>query len=1008
MEELSSARCRLCFQKKFQLLPMFPANEPVNDDLLRKIQDCVAVSIVYEDDQNSMICIKCIVDVEQFYGFKERCMQNELLWQQIRQENCPQQMDQEEEFDSVDLPDMQLMEPTTTLHHTDQPTTFMEAFLGLTKLLRIGYNYRVVRVNDARNVLIYRKHRYYQPDEKADCNNWVCIAKEVTDCPAKLMISSTASYPLAIFNRRVKHNHSEATVRTVGLIDSYSEEIVKVLQKYTLAVDSKQRLRLLAGGYRYRLQQALRFDGMSSWVCERSKSDSCPASVMLSYEDEKAFLEGGQSHTHFVEDSVPVPSAVNGALIAQQKQQKNVTYQLGYNYKITDGILLFRGNLFKPGKPNSSSGSSSVWNCIEGRCAVRLKIRQKIATLMNREHQHPPATSKEPHRLTQETLQQGVNYRLILDETGDIRLLYRKRKFTLDTMRKNGTTQWACAWQPMGCKAVLQMVPDEQVVYGCADTDHHHRVGNVLEQYFLPTTPNNTPPSQETVLWSSEEYELLWNRNSKPILLRNNARFYARKASKNGTVQWHCTSGVRTCCEASITIDKDGKIIHEAPSHDHQRLCKTAPQTTPTTEGKLSTAAIFDSPGPVHLLAGGFNYRRMLNVQLNVEIIAYCAHRYLVDDAPNTYHCIMRDAPECCQGKIILTNNALCAELCVPHNHSARGIRRLAQPDRSAQVTVEGPNYELIYSMSGRNCLLVHDGYAFRMYKLLEPIQCSRWRCVHGEAGCKAYLNVPLSLEKPASTNGHPHDHSMVFSRTLRDSEDTTISQELCSVVVKVEEPPEHDTQQQITNVENVVPSARGLRNARNAPLMPFPRVITVKRELPIDVPLIDPNAMTDFQNGHLYVRKLEGSASAENENAEMVCAFHWTLNCPAATWDQAHNHERFASVRTNDRFNMLKVLISRGIIAHRGPIMLTQPVQSVSEYELMPSNGNLSLIIDNHRYNFYKAKNNGDWLWRCVRHRWQGCKIGVAVSHCFGKYFFQPYGTKEHEHSPEQVETIN
>ncbi|KFB36472.1 AGAP004061-PA-like protein [Anopheles sinensis] len=965
---------------------MFPANEPVNDELLRKIRECATVSIVYEEDQNSMICIKCIVDVEEFYRFKERCIQNDLLFHQMRQDNCPPSLDDEEdEFDPIVAPEVHLMESKTALRPAER---FPESFLGEVKLTRVGYNYRVVRVNDERDVLVFRKHRYCRMEENSDCNNWECIAKKATGCPAKLMISSTVSFPLAICNRRVKHNHSVAIVQPVGTIQPYSEEIVKMLQKYTLAVDSQQRLRLLAGGYRYRMRQTLFADGMSLWVCERSTSDRCPGSVMLSYQDEKAFMEG-EKHNHDVEENVPVPATVNSALMAQKKPTEVAQYPYGYNFKITDDCLLFRGNHFKPGKPCSSK-SSVVWNCTQEGCTVKARVRRKIATLVNRDHEHPPAISRKQNPTVQETLHRGVNYRLILDETGHIKLLHRKHRFTLETLRKNGTTEWTCTWRQQGCKATLSMVPDEQVVYGCDDKDHSHRIGNALEQYFQTEILPSSLSTEEKVLWSYQDYDLLWNSNNKPIVRRENYRFYARNALTNGTIRWKCTSSVRTYCDAFITMDKDGTITNESLLHDHQRLRKPAvtkilPSQNRGIDGKPPFGAIFDSPGPVHLVAGGFNYRRMMNVQLNVEIIVYCAHKYLVDDAPHTYRCILRDEPEGCPGKIVLTNNALCAELIVPHNHSSRDIRRIAQPDRSSQVTIDGPNYKLIYSMTGRNCLIMHEGYTFRVYKLLEPMQSSRWRCIQGEAGCKAYLTVPLSLTKPASTNGHPHDHSMMVGSGQLDSDDTTISQELCSVEVKVEEPSENEMSTE-TEVKNI-PLA-----------LQYPRLFAVKREISDDS-VNDANARTCFNNGHLYVRY--SAEQAAGETPEWICAFHWTFGCGASVNEvPAHNHDRFAAVRTNDRFSMLKALIGRGIIEQRGQMTLMPHLQTVSEYELLPSNGNLSLSIDAHRYYFYKAKNNGDWVWRCVRHRWQGCKIGVTVSHCFGKYYFQPYGTTEHTHS--------
>lgn len=561
------------------------------------------------------------------------------------------------------------------------------------------------------------------------------------------------------------------------------------------------------------------------------------------------------------------------------------------------------------------------------------------------------------------------------------------------------------------------MLPDEQHVYSCTEgtTKHEHRVGNVLETYF-PSRPAIRPPASETSLWRTANYELLWNQNSKPIIQQQLHRYYARTAYTHGTIEWHCVRGIKTLCEATITIDKYGAIVKEHSEHDHERTRKGG-----LCLRSLSTRDVFTSPGPVRLLAGGFNYRRMHDEHLNIDIVVHVAHKYLSDGLNSTgYHCIMRDDPQACHGKITLTNHALCAEIVATHNHLARTVPKLPEPERTAQVIVEGPNYELIYSMTGRNCLLLHEGHVFRMYKLLEPSQSSRWRCLHADAGCKAFLSVPLTLSKPATMDANQHDHSRV-----RSGDSTTGHVKVKQEIVQETDVLGTRTERMKTTgdsprlrprvapkretapiTEDVKPSLAIINPTTSDTINPLSlfqdiRGTLIKEEMKREMMMIkpDPDAMTCFLNGHLYVRQFEDLETLDSP--EWMCAFQWTLNCNARLSDfSVHTHERFASVRTNDRFNMLKTLISRGMIGQRGTITQMPERQKVSEYELLPSNGNLSLIIDENRYYFYKAKNNGEWLWRCVRYRWQGCKIGVAVSHCFGKYYYQPYGNTEHVHS--------
>uniref|UniRef100_A0A1S4GJW3 ZAD domain-containing protein n=2 Tax=Anopheles gambiae TaxID=7165 RepID=A0A1S4GJW3_ANOGA len=1030
MAELcNSLACRLCLQKQFQLLPMFPANEPVNDDLLRKIYECASVRISYEYDQSSAICIKCIVDVEQFYTFKQRCVENDVLFQKLRQDCSERGGLDEGEFEGVPLPETEFIEPITNLDcPRPDASKALESFAGPSQLTQIGYNYRIVRVNGESDVLVYHKHRFYQPEPKAaESNKWICVAYASNNCPASITIPSPGGLPLALFTKSVRHNHSESIVQMIGTGEEPgSEEIVHSEPGYALVVDPSRRMRLLAGGYRFRLRHAMFGAGRSLWVCVRSE---CSASVQLSYEDSRTCIVGDESHCHEMESGLPLLTT-NTDLMAQQKPNRLVRTN-GLNYFIAEGALVYSGNYYKPHDSADHAGAdqAAVWKCRMKDCAAKVEIQHKTIATSTGNHNHARQITKTTNAVAKQTIQQGVNYRLMVEEHGYVRLQHRKQKYALQKLLPNGTSEWACVGKVLGCKVMLRMLPDEQIVYGCTQSStvkHEHRVGNVLEQHFLrDAAGGEKAPGTERKLWCTPAYELLWNRNSKPIVRRQDYRYYGRTAYVNGAIEWHCVRGVGTHCEATVTIGKCGEIVAEHPVHDHERTRIDHLHRMQHTSGpNPSSRDIFTSPGPVRLLAGGFNYRRMHDDHLNIDIVVHVAHKYLPDGSgTNGYHCILRDGTQACPGKIVLTNNALCAEIVATHNHLARAVPKIVEPDRTAQVIVEGPNYELIYSMTGRNCLLLHEGHVFRVYKLQEPTQTSRWRCIHSEAGCKAFLSVPLTLSKPATMDDHPHDHSRVRHDSTAnlvkvkeeisdDSKRVPARRRETYECIKTEDSPrlrpravrETLSTEDVKGTLALINPTTSDDQSHELTLSMFQdiRGTLIKEEMKREMLQIkpDPDAMTCFLNGHLYVRQFEDLESLESP--EWLCAFHWTLGCNARLSDLSiHTHERFATVRTNDRFNMLKNLISQGLVGQRGVITQMPGGQKVSEYELVPSNGNLSLMIDENRYYFYKAKNNGEWLWRCVRYRWQGCKIGVAVSHCFGKYYYQPYGKTEHVHTP-------
>uniref|UniRef100_A0A2M4AJU9 ZAD domain-containing protein n=1 Tax=Anopheles triannulatus TaxID=58253 RepID=A0A2M4AJU9_9DIPT len=1010
MDELSSRRCRLCLLSQFMLVPMFPPKEPVNDGLLKKILECTSLEISYEHDHSSHICIKCIVDVEQFYSFRERCRQSDRLLRRTRQDPAFK----DDEAMVVDLEDndelsMLTMELTETCF---EPTALLqlESFVGPTKLVHIGYNYRVVRVNDEREVLIHRRHRYYRLNEQTPehCNQWTCVARGRTGCMAALTITGTAQYPVALFtSRAVKHNHTASMVQNIGSRDGQStvEQTIQVLPNYTFLTDCQQRLRLLAYGYRYRLRRALFNDGLSLWVCEQDKSGGCEARVMLSYENERELLEYDQAHNHPpVKDSTRRSPNTQNALMAQRKPKDGANLRHGYNFTIVDGYLIFGRNCYRASKPSLAT----LWRCTGPTCSGELRVKRKVAKLANKQHNHPPALQHANKHSEPKLMQQGINYRLVTDGIGTVWLVYRKQKFVFRSSLKNGTTEWNCIWRRLGCQAVLQMVPDEQIVYAISSNNHRHRIRNALEKHF-PAESGRTEP--ERTLLSLEEYELRWNVRSRPIICRKGERFYARKAFTNGTVTWKCTRSTVTNCKASITIDKSGAIAEKCDEHDHTP--QRSPKDRPTANGKMLNASdLVASPGPVRLLAGGFNYRRIHDVHLGLEIIIFAGHMFYREhntpegsEGSNWYFCLPQNEPDPCPAKITLIHNGLLAEQSGYHSHTEPLVTGTVQPDRTEQVTISGANYDLIFTMAKCNSIIRHDGATYRIHKVLASQNCSRWRCIHSDAGCQAELTVPLSLETPAFGNGTPHAHTANVTGESRKLSGVSKEEGLVedrSQAEMVPSAPLFDWGQERVGKDE----SKAIDPHASTPLFDWAQERVVKDESISKA--IDPNAIVTFQNGQLYVR----NACMDGTDASpWICAFHWALNCTArfdedegSAW--SHNHGRFAAVSSPERFGMLKTLITQGFIPQRGPMLLMPGASTFSQYQLLPSSvhrqsqRNVTLIIDDNRYNFYKAKNNGEWLWRCVRHRWQGCKIGVAVSHCFGKYHFQPYGTANHNHT--------
>ncbi|XP_040155211.1 zinc finger protein squeeze-like [Anopheles arabiensis] len=76
--------CRLCFSQACDLYELFPGAGNDNESLLLKILELVNVAISFDEDLNSYICGKCVTTVEDFFEYKEKVKENDLLLREKR------------------------------------------------------------------------------------------------------------------------------------------------------------------------------------------------------------------------------------------------------------------------------------------------------------------------------------------------------------------------------------------------------------------------------------------------------------------------------------------------------------------------------------------------------------------------------------------------------------------------------------------------------------------------------------------------------------------------------------------------------------------------------------------------------------------------------------------------------------------------------------------------------------------------------------------------------------
>uniref|UniRef100_A0A182MMA3 ZAD domain-containing protein n=1 Tax=Anopheles culicifacies TaxID=139723 RepID=A0A182MMA3_9DIPT len=76
--------CRLCFSQACDLYELFPGAGNDNEALLLKILELLNVAINFDEDLNSYICGKCVTMVEDFFEFKDKVKENDLLLREKR------------------------------------------------------------------------------------------------------------------------------------------------------------------------------------------------------------------------------------------------------------------------------------------------------------------------------------------------------------------------------------------------------------------------------------------------------------------------------------------------------------------------------------------------------------------------------------------------------------------------------------------------------------------------------------------------------------------------------------------------------------------------------------------------------------------------------------------------------------------------------------------------------------------------------------------------------------
>lgn len=77
--------CRLC-TSEVDVEELFPDGQGIRQDVIDRIQECTGIQITLEDDYPSAVCWMCLISLEEFQWFRERCHRYDVLIRRKRKQ----------------------------------------------------------------------------------------------------------------------------------------------------------------------------------------------------------------------------------------------------------------------------------------------------------------------------------------------------------------------------------------------------------------------------------------------------------------------------------------------------------------------------------------------------------------------------------------------------------------------------------------------------------------------------------------------------------------------------------------------------------------------------------------------------------------------------------------------------------------------------------------------------------------------------------------------------------
>ncbi|KFB38758.1 elongation factor 1-alpha [Anopheles sinensis] len=316
--------CRLCFSQDCELYELFPGAGNDNESLLLKILEVLAIPISFDDDLNSFICGKCVTTVEDFYEYKEKVKENDVLLRERRKSV-------EQATAIYNVVSMQPDAANSSSSASNGATCVDGGGGGGQDLGGAGVideshvggamlDHRIsIEGNTPLNGNIIEFKKQLFTASPTQLGIWLCVASgSDIQCPAAIEVddniqvvaeivsgtastSGTSSSTTKSSSSKKKKSRDPSSKRKVSndmlVGDGWLTDVTTFKRNhYQLVTKDGYQTFLIYNGYRFRTQQKIR-NGIAAWKCAWNGRKGCQAILHIS-EDYQKVKEVGSPHNH--------------------------------------------------------------------------------------------------------------------------------------------------------------------------------------------------------------------------------------------------------------------------------------------------------------------------------------------------------------------------------------------------------------------------------------------------------------------------------------------------------------------------------------------------------------------------------------------------------------------------------------------------------------------------------------------------------------------------------------